>query len=600
MSKTKIVKDSIAEISNLLSRFETSIAGKSKKAVDAVKETPSPRSFVKSADEGAKASDELIAKQLQDSDLAKKSFESSKANVSGSPAIKDAQTLSNIDTLKNTTPRNGGIGGFDSNKVSTQFVEPLNISNPMGVQPKVLDDIINPQSEATAFGKPISSYNKSNKNINPKILAGVAATGLIGRELMSGDDKFGPIDGQLMSKGAPASTKDIKPKDVITKSTSTESSKQGAVQVQPKEIESVKDKHPQEMVEKELNDHISAKQEEMDYLQELRDARQTASMQRLMGGIIQAGQSANQAVTGVKQDAGGELIKDADRHVVEAKENIALDKSIKEERQKKDLESHLNDPNSPALASVNDMLSKLNQPVIPKGMTLGQYQKVTGIDASKLLGFIQNKETQQEATKARLELARESRFQREQDRSDKKNDRLDLQSQAQEDKRKLVLEEVEDRKKNILDNIKIAEDMITEHGTTELMGSHNENLNRLIDNMAVDMAKLGDPKSVARPAEVEMYKRGLFTSGAGGMKLRNATALDILSKFKAEVAKRADTAYAVRGFKQNDSLSTPIGKIPEGVVPTAKTVVKKGFNPNTNQTQFIYSDGTKEIKDGKL
>lgn len=32
----------------------------------------------------------------------------------------------------------------------------------------------------------------------------------------------------------------------------------------------------------------------------------------------------------------------------------------------------------------------------------------------------------------------------------------------------------------------------------------------------------------------------------------------------------------------------------------SKTVVKKGYNASTNQTQFIYSDGTKEIKDGKL
>lgn len=31
-----------------------------------------------------------------------------------------------------------------------------------------------------------------------------------------------------------------------------------------------------------------------------------------------------------------------------------------------------------------------------------------------------------------------------------------------------------------------------------------------------------------------------------------------------------------------------------------KTIIKKGYNPKTNQTQFIYSDGTKEIKDGKL
>lgn len=34
--------------------------------------------------------------------------------------------------------------------------------------------------------------------------------------------------------------------------------------------------------------------------------------------------------------------------------------------------------------------------------------------------------------------------------------------------------------------------------------------------------------------------------------------------------------------------------------PSNKMVVKKGYNPKTNQTQLIYSDGTKEIKDGRL
>ena len=33
--------------------------------------------------------------------------------------------------------------------------------------------------------------------------------------------------------------------------------------------------------------------------------------------------------------------------------------------------------------------------------------------------------------------------------------------------------------------------------------------------------------------------------------------------------------------------------------PTGKTVVRKGYNPTTNQTQLIYNDGTKQIVDGK-
>jgi hypothetical protein len=39
---------------------------------------------------------------------------------------------------------------------------------------------------------------------------------------------------------------------------------------------------------------------------------------------------------------------------------------------------------------------------------------------------------------------------------------------------------------------------------------------------------------------------------------------------------------------------------PRMAAPGGKTVVKKGYNAKTNQTQFIYSDGTKETKPGKL
>jgi len=34
-------------------------------------------------------------------------------------------------------------------------------------------------------------------------------------------------------------------------------------------------------------------------------------------------------------------------------------------------------------------------------------------------------------------------------------------------------------------------------------------------------------------------------------------------------------------------------------LPPGKTVVKKGYNPKTNQTQFVYSDGTKKVVDGQ-
>lgn len=47
----------------------------------------------------------------------------------------------------------------------------------------------------------------------------------------------------------------------------------------------------------------------------------------------------------------------------------------------------------------------------------------------------------------------------------------------------------------------------------------------------------------------------------------------------------------------NDGVKNPAKK--SEVKPSGKTVVKKGYNKNTNQTQLIYSDGSKEIVNGK-
>lgn len=50
---------------------------------------------------------------------------------------------------------------------------------------------------------------------------------------------------------------------------------------------------------------------------------------------------------------------------------------------------------------------------------------------------------------------------------------------------------------------------------------------------------------------------------------------------------------------EGEIASLGVKKTEPAQVKTEKTVVKKGYNPATNQTQFIYSDGTSEIVDGK-
>lgn len=134
----------------------------------------------------------------------------------------------------------------------------------------------------------------------------------------------------------------------------------------------------------------------------------------------------------------------------------------------------------------------------------------------------------------------------------KKQEKLD----AEEKKKKDAVIEVETRRQNINDNIGILEKMIADKGTYEMTGSHNQDMDRLVEAIATDMAKLADPTSVARPSEVDAVKKNLVSPSLGQ---RNSTALNILKNFRGEVDRRSDKAYEVRGLdvppKQSKTLS---------------------------------------------
>lgn len=127
----------------------------------------------------------------------------------------------------------------------------------------------------------------------------------------------------------------------------------------------------------------------------------------------------------------------------------------------------------------------------------------------------------------------------------------DLDRKFKEDqqtqKKQQSMNEIEDRRQNINAALDELDTMIAEKGTYEMFGSHNQDMDRLVDQIATDMAKLMDPNSVARPNEVELVKRGLIQPG---FKNRNVTARDILKNFKNEVARRADSAYQIRGIER--------------------------------------------------
>jgi len=153
---------------------------------------------------------------------------------------------------------------------------------------------------------------------------------------------------------------------------------------------------------------------------------------------------------------------------------------------------------------------------------------------------------------------------------------------ASQEKKMAAMNEVEDRRRNILDNVDLVDKMIADKGTFEMFGSHNQDLDRRVDMIATDMAKLADPSSVARPSEVEMFKKGLVESGLGK---RNSTARDLLSNFKNEVEQRAANAYEVRGLadlvKQRKQNQAPAAKQDSEAVSWAKS------NPNDPRAQKI-------------
>lgn len=172
-------------------------------------------------------------------------------------------------------------------------------------------------------------------------------------------------------------------------------------------------------------------------------------------------------------------------------------------------------------------------------------------------------------------------------RADARADRfamVDLRRQEKQEerdaKKKTTLDEVETRRQNILDNVALLKAQIKEDGTYEMFGSHNQDLDRRVEAIATDMAKLADPDSVARPAEVEAFKKGLIKSG---FQNTNDTAQSLLGNFENELASRVDNAYRIRG------IANP------GQQKPGKTVVKTQTNQKTGERREVYDDGTFKI-----
>lgn len=348
--------------------------------------------------------------------------------------------------------------------------------------------------------------------------------------------------------------------------------------------------------QEEVSDAVNFRQMMQEALQAKHQDSTNASMLRASENIA-AGLSRTKADYGgseIHQKRAGERLGDAEKVIGSITKQADFDKAQSELGDDK----AMRDPKSAISKMTTELAIKLN--ILKPGQTASAMQlKNAGLNLGTLLST-------REAAEGRKETANLAREARSEEAKLKRDGRAEEEDKKREDKRKLITEEVEDRRRNIMDNITIIKQAVQDKGTTELLGSHNENIQRMIDAIAVDMAKLSDPKSVARPAEVEMFKRGLFGSGTEGLKLTNKTALDILDKFTEEVDRRAANAYKVRGVAP-DNVPTPTpGSSEDSVKPMldgekerGKQLVKKQYSASRDQTRLIFSDGSEEVVDGK-
>jgi hypothetical protein len=106
--------------------------------------------------------------------------------------------------------------------------------------------------------------------------------------------------------------------------------------------------------------------------------------------------------------------------------------------------------------------------------------------------------------------------------------------------------EIEERSRAIKASVGRLQSNFREYGTAEVFGPQEEEMERDLNSIAVDMAKLRDKDSAAREGEVAMERKGLPQLGA--FKNRD-TAKELLKSYLDMVERRRIEAYRVRGFE---------------------------------------------------
>lgn len=400
--------------------------------------------------------------------------------------------------------------------------------------------------EITPEQKPVSFWDAALKTVkeNPKKTAGALTAAEVMRQMIenNGNNTEVPFRPE----------EPIKAKEPILPENYNELAQKEANEIE-KSKEGPKTVKTEAPSPQGLAPDAEAKKEEVD---EMTLAQERADRNALFAIL---GKAASQIGSGiatvgagreVKADTEGfdQLLKMADRPVSQLQEKLKHDKLKSESMD----EQAMRDPNSEISRIYHDVAIKAG--LIKPGSPVAPAKVYEKFGLGNLLSTI-------EAGKARKDAAALSRETRAADMLERQRMRSEEEALKRQDKRKLITEEVEDRSRNLNDSIQMLQDTIDKYGTFELTGPQEEDMKRLVDTIATDMAKLADPNSVARPAEVELWKRNLAkVGGLQGLGMTNQTAKDILESFKGEVEKRRQHAYKVRGVSPDNEPTTKMGK----------------------------------------
>lgn len=455
-----------------------------------------------------------------------------------SPSIDDYR----LPTANPNTARGLQGGGLPPSVIN----EADDMAGPLARRGSTMPDEMGPQ----VIGKGTSRAGKQSneaieaelvkKGMNPRLAKIAIASGLIGGGAMmlsGGDDEQPPIQ-PPMAPDSPKSEK-ILPDNYMDLALA-EANNQGLVSPSMSA-------GPAKPAGAPMAPPVPVEPTEDTGMSALSDAQASDTQNRLTASLLRAGIQGGAAIAGTQADYNvvDALDKNVGAETKKVKEKQTFDKDQQELAKAKaeiNDDKAMRDPNSDISKMTVGLATQLG--IIKPGQRSSAMDlKNSGINLGTLMATI-------EAAKGRKEAASLARETRASDTQSKLSSKKEEEALKREDKRRMTTEEIESRKRTIEDNIKRARDLVEKFGTVEATGPQAEMLQGMLDEIAVDTAKIQDPDSVARPAEVQLVRRSLIPEELSGrMGMTNKTAVDILDAFEKRIQERAATGYKVRGIQ---------------------------------------------------